>query len=168
MPHTRRHVRSRVRRAVRRSASLLALVVLLAGGCGGEEKPSAQERRPAIDAREPGMLVRGIVRSAVRDRYGEIWDNLEPAGQRLVSRERFSDCLRAMAAGAAIPLAEIPVAVVGVHVRRREAAVVLRASTPVGPVRRTIEAVEIAGRWRWRLPRELASAFAAGRCPGGP
>lgn len=168
MPHTRRHVRSSVRRPVRRSAFLLALVALFAAGCGGEEKRSAQERRQRLESTGPGRLMRDLVRDAIPGRYGSIWDRLDPAGQRLVGRDRFSDCLRRGAAGAAIPLSEIPVTVVRVRERGQEAAVVLRAATPVGPVTRMIEAIEIDDLWRWRLPRDLASAFAAGRCPGGP
>ena len=168
MPHTRRHLRSSVRRPVWRSASLLVLVALLAAGCGGDEKPASKKRRQPLDASEPGELMRGLVRSAAAGRYGETWDNLEPAGQRLVTRERFSYCLGQMAAGAAIPLSEIPVTVVGVRERGQMAAVMLRAATPVGPVTRTIDATETEGRWRWRLPRSLARTFAAGGCPGGP
>jgi len=148
----------------------LVLVALLAAGCGGEEKPSVQERRQRLESTGPGRLMRDLVRDAIPGRYDSMWDRLDPAGQRLVGRDRFAHCLRRVAAGAAIPLSEIPVTVVRVRVRVRgpEAAVVLRAATPVGPVTRTIEATEVDGRWRWRLPRDLASAFAAGRCPGGP
>jgi len=147
---------------------VLILVALLAVGCGGEDKPSVQERRQRLEATGPGRLMRDLVRDAIPGRYGSLWERLDPAGQRLVGRDRFSDCLRRGAAGAAIPLSEIPVTVVQVRERRQEAAVVLRAATPVGPVTRTIEAAEIDGRWRWRLPRDLASAFADGRCPGVP
>lgn len=152
---------------MRRGSRLLVLVALLASGCGADEQPPAvQDRRPP-GASDPGELMRGLVRSAAAGRYGEMWDGLEPAGQRLVGRDRFSDCLRGAAAGAAIPLSEIPVTVVRVRERGQEAAVVLRAATPVGPVTRTFEAAEVAGRWRWRLPGGLASDFAAGRCPAG-
>ncbi|MDQ3647660.1 MAG: hypothetical protein M3433_03575 [Actinomycetota bacterium] len=143
------------------------LSVVLSVGCGGQERPSP-ERRERLDASDPGLLMRGLVRSAGKGRYGEMWDALEPGGQRLVNRERFAVCLRQVAAGAAIPLSEIPVTVVRVRKRGQEAAVVLRAATPVGPVMRTVQAIEINGRWRWRLPSELASAFAGGRCPPGP
>jgi len=168
MPHTRRHVRSSVRRLVRASVSLWVVLALLAAGCGGDERPRSKERRRPLDASEPGMLMRGLVRSAAEGRYGEMWDNLEPGGRRLVNRRRFSHCLGQMAAGAAIPISEIPVTVVRVRERGPMAAVMLRAATPVGPVTRTIDATYIGGRWRWRLPRSLARAFLAQGCPGGP
>lgn len=143
-------------------------MALLAAGCGGGEKRSAQERRQRLESTGPGRLMRDLVRDAGLGRYGSVWDRLDPAGQRLVGRNRFSGCLRHAAAGAAIPLSEIPVTVLHVRENGRGAVVVLRAATPVGPVRRTIEAAEVDGRWRWRLSRDLASAFTAGRCPGGP
>ncbi len=169
MPHTRRHVRSSVRRPVQRSAFVSVVVLtLVAAGCGEGEKRSEQEARRRLESTGPGRLMRDLVRDAGRGRYGSVWDQLDPAGQRHVGRDRFSGCLRGVAAGAAIPLSEIPVTVLHVREHGQEAVVVLRAATPVGPVRRTIGAAEVDGRWRWRLPRDLASAFAAGRCPGGP
>lgn len=106
------------------------------------------------------------MRAASAGRWGQVWDSLDPVGQRVVGREAFVRCLRRVASGAAIPLSDIPVRVLRVRDARSRATVEVEAATPVGPMRRTVEAVRVGDAWRLRLPPSLGRAFAAGRCSG--
>ncbi len=120
---------------------------------------------PAVDPSAPGPLVRSLVRAASAGRWSQVWAAVDPADQRRVPRALFVRCLRRVAAGAAIPLSEIPVRVVRVRGRGPRATVELRAATPVGPVGRTVYAVRVGSGWRLRLPSSLARPLAAGSCP---
>jgi hypothetical protein len=142
-----------------RTARFIAVVATLAvaAGCGGSSGHG--ESAPAFMKR--------ITTEFARGQSGRLWNDLVPAEQRIVPRDRYVACRRNMGfrlrSFRVLETYDEPVGVEGRSLP--STAVSVQVVSDDGVTTATMHAVRVAGHWRWVLaPADLA-AFRAGRCP---
>ena len=137
--------------------------VVLAAGCGDEADPG---RTPA------GLAQVRFLDDLYSGNLDAVYATLHPAYQRVVPRRRFVACTRAAALGGldsidVLDVYDDPVPVPGAG-RMPAKAVRIRLTSSSGESTTFVNhEVEVGDRWRWVLNGAAASAYRAGRCPGG-
>lgn len=140
----------------------LAVVLVLAAGCGGEEDPAATGAGAAAVQKYDDLY---------SGNFGRAWDDLHPAHQGVVSRARFARCARETIAVGDLESIEVldvfddDIRVAGLQERRAKA-VRVRVSSFHGESFTTEDhEVEVGDRWRWILNSAAVAAYRRGRCP---
>jgi hypothetical protein len=140
----------------------VAAVVLVAG-CGGEDDPG---RTPA------GLAQVRFLDDLYNGKLESVYATLHPAYQRIVPRSRFVACTRAAALGGldsiyVLDVYDDPVQVPGAGRVPAKAVRIRLTSSSGGSTTFVNHEVKVGDRWRWVLNAAGASAYRAGRCPGG-
>jgi hypothetical protein len=142
--------------------ALLAVVAVLATGCGGEEDPAATGAGAAA-VRKYENLYSG--------NFGRAWDELHPAHQRVVSRARFTQCARQVIAVGDLESIEVldvfddDIHVAGMRERRAKAVRVRVSSFHGESFTAEEHEVKVGDTWRWILNSAAVQAYRQGRCP---
>lgn len=145
-----------------RRAAVLALVAILAAGCGGASST------PKAD---PGATAAKVLDLIVHNRYTEAWDTLHPVDQAVAPRSEYVTCETRS------PVIAVPETVKVVAVRDESVglgdgmfvpskAVDLRLAFAGGfHLVDTVHLVASHGAWRWILPPSRYREYKANRCP---
>jgi hypothetical protein len=153
-------------------------------GQNGDSAPSATadatEPEPAPEPQEsPGAFFRRHLEHELSGQFGRSWDDLHPAHQEVVSRERYARCRAELFArndtSAQLESFEVLRTVdeeidVGGIPETTSKAVTVRfrigsnGATHTGS--ETLHAVQVAGRWAWILPESAYRAYESGSHPG--
>jgi hypothetical protein len=151
-------------RHVKRAFLAVLLPAVALAGCGGDIDPATT---PA--GRAQVQYLEGLYKG----RFGPAYDTLHPAYKKIVSRSQFSDC-----AASTIPVGELdsievldvfddPVQIPDAGEQKAKAVRVRVTSTSGQSITFVNHEVEVADRWNWVLSDSAATAYQAGRCPGG-
>jgi hypothetical protein len=127
----------------------------LAAGCGS-----------AAHSDSAAAFVKKVTIEFSRGQAGPLWDQLVPAEQALVSRDRYVACARngfRLRRFAVLQQYDEPVAVLSRKLP--STAVSVQVTSDDGVTTATMHAVRVNGRWRWLLSRTDLEALRAGRCP---
>jgi hypothetical protein len=155
-----------------------------AGQSGNGTRPApAAEVLPQETARETvesaGAFFRRHIEQELTGQFGRSWDELHPAHQQVVSRERYARCradlfARAGAAGRleafeVLETADETIAAAGIPETVSKAVSVRfrigsNGSTHTGSER--LHAIQVEGRWAWILPESAYRAYETGSRPG--
>jgi hypothetical protein len=142
--------------------ALVALVALLAAGCGGEEDPAATGAGAAAVQKYENLY---------SGNFGRAWEDLHPAHQGVASRARFARCARQAIAVGDLESIEVldvfddDIRVAGLSERRAKAVRVRVTSFQGESFTDEDHEVEVDGRWRWILNSAAVAAYREGRCP---
>ncbi len=133
--------------------------VVLATGCSAGSSASGKE--------SPSGFIERITTEFSRGQAGRPWDDLIPADQALVSRNRYVDCqgnegfvLKGMKV---LDTYSEPVDVDGAS--EKSDAISLQVTSDTGVTTATMHAVSVNGRWRWILSPSDRAAYIHGKCP---
>jgi hypothetical protein len=142
--------------------ALIAVVALLAAGCGGEED---------LAATGPGAAELRKLENLYDGHFERAWSDLHPAHQRVVSRRRFAECAsRTIAVGdlesiEVLDVFDDDVRIAGLRERKAKA-VRVRVSSFEGDSFTIVDhEVKVGDRWRWVLNSAAVRAYQQGRCP---
>jgi len=139
----------------------------------------ARELEPATEPPEsPGTFFRRHLEHELSGQFGRSWDELHPAHQQVVSRERYARCRAELFARAdlsaqlesfeVLQTVDAPIDVGGTPTASKAVTVRFRirsnGSTHTGS--ETLHAVRVAGRWAWILPESAYRAYESGSRPG--
>jgi hypothetical protein len=177
-------------RLVRVAAFTAACAVGIGGlACGGDREPAssptattASSTRPALRSTatpEPeGTRTDGALESpesALRRRvalldagdYGAAWDELHPAQQAIVERERYIACLAPMDFALSVDIIETQDAVIEAPEIAQVPAksIIVRLTSQSQVLDRQFFEVLVDGRWRWVMEQPQIDAYRAGVCP---
>jgi len=137
---------------------LTGVVAVAAAGCGGGSSGGPES---ASD------FVRRVTTQFSRGQSGRLWDELQPAHQKVVTRARFVECQ----ANEGWDLKKVDVLETyddPVHVAAKpvpSTAVSVRVTSDDGVTTATMHAVSVGGKWRWVLQASDRQAYASGKCP---
>ena len=145
-------------------ARILAVLVfsILVSGCALNENTQDHEA---------GTAVKDVLEREYAGDYGTVWDSLHPRHQRLVTREEYEDCRRAIDVEGTIESVLIvdvrdePLAVYGLRPRTPSKAVNVRVTTDESEYTASYHVVRVGDRWRWVLTDQAARGFARADCP---
>jgi hypothetical protein len=156
-----------------RGAVILALVGLIASGCGS----SSSKAKVAGTDETPDAFMKRLLEYDFKGQYGRSYDLLHPGQQPFVSREKFQDCAQASASEDAelqsiktVEVYDDPLHSPGVPQTTSKAVtlkITVRAGTETGAITRTMHAVNIGTRWAWVLRSSDVASYKAGECPTG-
>jgi hypothetical protein len=140
------------------AAFLVAVAGALAAGCGGgSSTPTASD------------FVRRVTTEFSRGQAGRLWDDLHPAEQAVVTRQRFIECQKNEGFGLrkfkVLDKYDETVDVAGASTR--STAVTVQVTSDDGITTATLHAVLVAGKWRWILQPADYAAYKRGACPAG-
>jgi hypothetical protein len=146
-----------------RTLPLVAVILVLLAGCGGEIDPA---RTPAGSAQ-----VR-LLENLYNGRFAAAYDDLHPAYQQIVSKARFVSCARQAGLGGVDSIEILDVydesaRIPGVG-KVKARAVRVRLTSTAGNTEKPFvnHEVKVGSGWRWVLNDEATQAYKAGRCPG--
>lgn len=132
---------------------------MLAAGCNSGSSASGKE--------SPSGFIERITTEFSRGQAGRLWDDLIPADQALVSRNRYVACqgnegfvLKSMKV---LDTYSEPVDVDGAP--EKSDAVSLQVTSDSGVTTATMHAVSVNGRWRWILSPSDRAAYIHAKCP---
>jgi hypothetical protein len=99
--------------------------------------------------------------------YGTLWDELHPAQQARVPRERFVDCLAPEDFVLTLEIVDTLDSVIDVPEVSQVPAKTIAARLSSGgtSLDRTFFQVLVDGQWRWVLEKAQFDAYSAGNCP---
>jgi hypothetical protein len=138
------------------------LLAVLAGGCALSEG--------STDHEAGGAVKRVLEHEYVGD-YGGVWEDLHPRHQRLVTREEYEDCRRAIDVAGKLEsvlildVRDAPLMIYGLPPRTPAKAVEVRVATDESEYTATYHVVRVGDRWRWVLSERAARGFARTDCP---
>jgi hypothetical protein len=138
------------------------------------------EPEPVAETSEsPGAFLRRHLELELSGRFARSWDELHPAHQQVVSRERYAKCRTELFAQAdvsarleafeVIETVDEPLELPGIPETMSKAVRVrYRIGGTAAPhaAAETLHAVEVGGRWAWILPPSAYRAYEAGSRPG--
>ncbi len=170
----------------RGAAAALILLLVLVAGCRRSAAPGAPllltpdegadvRQIPGTPVIEPaegsGNAARRQISELFSGESGATWDELDPAEQAIVPRNKFVQCAGRSVPGAlqTVTLESEYDTTVGVAAVPEQTgrSVTLDVRTTAGTVRQTVVEVAVAGHWRWVLGDQAVAAYQAGECPGG-
>ena len=147
---------------MRRTAAVAGIITLAAviSGCGGSSRDTPKAGESAADAaqRQTRFLNDGA--------FGKQWNELHPAQQAAVDRQRYVNCAQALprTAGAIRLLETRDEAIALDDVPEKQASVVV-LKTGDRSTTTTAREVRVNDRWRWVLANGAYRALKDGRCP---
>jgi hypothetical protein len=101
-----------------------------------------------------------------RGQFGEQWDNLHPAHQEVVPRDRFIACGRPSALSEITIILELNEDTQVSRLGNMETRIVTYSATRNGEsVVDALRMVSYAGDWRWVMDATSLDVYEAGRCP---
>ncbi|HYZ20363.1 MAG TPA: hypothetical protein VE615_12510 [Gaiellaceae bacterium] len=142
--------------------ALLAIVAVVAAGCGGEED---------LAASGPGAAAVRKYENLYAGHFERAWNELHPAHQRIVSRARFARCARAAIAVGDLESIEVldvfddDIRIAGIPERRAKAVRVRVSSFQGESFTAEDHEVKVGDDWRWVLNTPAVEAYRQGRCP---
>lgn len=155
---------------MKRGGLLLALVlVLVVAGCGFTRGATA----PTDNV---GLFMTRILREELSGQWAQQWTELHPGHQKLITREQYVACSRALATNIGtgretfrvLAVSDDPIHVFGVPQHLSKLVTISFHSPDYGATSTyKLHAVRVAGRWRWILGGRFLSAVMRGRCLDG-
>jgi hypothetical protein len=152
---------------VRRASLLLVAVLpLVAAGCGGDARPD----------QDPGEFVRALVSDLYQGKSGAAWENLHPLHKAKVSRARYVACERleplegTVRRFDVVSVADGPSTIPGSGDEVDSTAVTFRVLLALPglqpqPVTHTAHVFAVDGHWTWVIGPDDYAAYASGSCP---
>jgi hypothetical protein len=147
--------------AAARALTVLLLAVV-AGGCALDEN---EEDRAA------GAAVKSVVEREYVGAYADVWNDLHPRHQRLVTRAEYEECRRGidiegtLESVLIVDVSDEPLTVYGLRPRTPSKAVRASVTTDETEFTDTYHVVLVGDRWRWVLSDAAARGFARTDCP---
>ena len=143
--------------------------------------PEQHESPPVLGPAEgPGDFFKRHLEDEFSGRFGRSWDELHPAHQRVVTRERYVMCRSELfdQAGAwaeleqfdVLDVCDDPLDLPEIPEKTSKAVTVqftLRCGEQTRSATDIVHAIQAGGRWAWILPVSAYRAYEAGSCPGG-
>lgn len=147
----------------------LCALAMWTAACGGSA--SSGNATPKEDA---GAAVKRQLFLAAEGKYGQLWDELHPAQQAVVPKQKYIECT----AQKSPPFQLDDVNVVDTRddpidfatLPDKRGAKLVLFSLVIGPARTTsgrqaLRVVPVKGQWRWILPDSVIAKFKEGTCP---
>jgi hypothetical protein len=130
---------------------------------------------------EPGDFLRRHLQYELRGEFARSWDELHPAHQQVVSRERYAECRAELfeRSGPSTELRSFEVVdvtddtepIAGISEPSSKAVMAEITIGVNGDSRSTLDtlhAVRVDGRWAWVFPAGVYAAYASGSSPAAP
>ncbi len=148
---------------------------------GEHEVLVQREPAPVLGPVEgPGDFFKRHLEDEFSGRFGRSWDELHPAHQKVVTRERYVTCRSELfdQAGAwaelerfdVLDVCDDPLDLPEIPEKTSKAVTVqftLRCGGQTRSSTDTVHAIQAGDRWAWILPVSAYRAYEAGACPGG-
>lgn len=134
---------------------ILISVAALAVACGNSDSTESA-----------GDAVLRQLDFASKGQYGRMWEELHPAHQALVSRDRFDECANEIEVPdlRIVEVYDEPIDVYAIP-EKTSKAVTFSYKSGDGRSTETLHQVMVDGAWRWVFSTEAARAYEAGDCP---
>jgi hypothetical protein len=138
------------------------LAALVLAGCGGEVDPARTG---------PGAAQVRLFENLYNGRFGQAYDALDPADQKVVPRKLFVDCARKTIAVHkldSIEVLEVFDETVNLPAlgKKQAKGVRLRLTSTTGDTATLVNhEVKFGNSWRWVLSAKAVRAYRSGKCP---